>query len=48
MAPKLPPAMCKLSLVGVIETYDSFELNDFGELILGNYIVDDGEDVEWV
>ena len=30
------------------ETYDSFELNDFGELILGNHIVDDGEDVEWV
>ncbi len=30
------------------EKYDSFGLNDFGELILGENIVDDGEDVEWV
>ena len=28
-------------------TYDSFDLTDIGELILGNQIVDDGEKVEW-
>ena len=29
-------------------TYDSFSLNERGELLLGNNTVDDGEDIEWV
>ena len=28
--------------------YDSFDLNDRGELVLGDDIVDEGEDVSWV
>lgn len=28
--------------------YDSFELNQRGELILGELIIDDGEDVDWI
>ena len=28
-------------------TYDSFELNDRGQLVLGGKIIDDGEDVFW-
>ena len=27
--------------------YDTFGLNDRGELLLGNYVVDDGEEVNW-
>ena len=27
--------------------YDTFGLNDCGELLLGNYVVDDGEEVNW-
>lgn len=30
------------------QMYDSFGLNESGELILGEFVVDDGEDVEWV
>ena len=30
------------------QMYDSFGLNEFGELILGYFVVDDGEDVEWI
>ena len=28
--------------------YDSFDLNERGELVLGDDIVDEGEDVSWV
>lgn len=28
--------------------YDNFQLNDRGELLLGNNIIDDGEDVSWI
>ena len=28
-------------------SYDSFELNDRGQLVLGDMIIDDGEDVFW-
>ena len=28
--------------------YENFDLNDSGELILGDQIIDDGEDIEWV
>lgn len=28
--------------------YENFDLNDSGELILGDHIIDDGEDIEWV
>ena len=30
------------------QMYDSFGLNESGELILGEFVVDDGEDVEWI
>ena len=29
------------------KTYDSFELNERGELILGENVIDDGEEVSW-
>ena len=30
------------------KVYDNFELNERGELVLGETVVDDGEDVSWV
>ena len=30
------------------QLYESFGLNESGELILGEFVVDDGEDVEWI
>ncbi|GIR67039.1 MAG: hypothetical protein CM15mP71_2650 [Candidatus Poseidoniales archaeon] len=29
-------------------TYENFDLNERGELVLGHNVIDDGEDVSWV